>query len=97
MNVIKNPAFTGLFNVNPVTLDSPLLQESRVPPDKNNWSPSVGLAYASAFDRGPLGWLLGNRKSSIRMGYGIGYDSYNITSNMAAVAPQWWPTIRHRP
>ncbi|MDQ1469826.1 MAG: hypothetical protein QOJ99_1306, partial [Bryobacterales bacterium] len=90
MNVILNPVFTGLFNVNPTTLDSPLFHVSKVPGDKNNFGPSLGLAYSPSADRGDLlGKLLGNRKSVLRAGYGIGYDSYfnNITSNMVASAP----------
>src|SRR5204863_5715890 len=89
MNVILNPVFSGLFNVNPVTLDSPLFHSNKVDPDKNNWAPSLGLAYSPVFDSGWLGKLIGNRKSVWRMGYGIGYDSYfnNITSNMVAGAP----------
>ena len=38
---------------------------------------------------GILQWLFGERKTSFRAGYGVGYDSYfnNITSNAAAAAP----------
>ena len=90
MNVIINPVYTGLFNVNPVTLDSPLFHPSKVDSDANNWSPTIGLAYSPAADSGFLGTLLGHRKSVFRMGYGMGYDSFynNITSNMVAGAPQ---------
>jgi hypothetical protein len=89
MNVIFNPVYTGLFNVDPVTLDSPLAHPSSVDPDLNNWSPTVGLAYSPSSDSGLLGWLFGNHKASFRVGYGLGYDSYfnNITSNMVAAAP----------
>ncbi|MDX1981827.1 MAG: carboxypeptidase regulatory-like domain-containing protein [Bryobacteraceae bacterium] len=89
MNVILNPVYSGLFNVDPVTRDSPLFRPNKVDGDYNNFSPNVGLAYSPAFDSGTLGWLFGNRKSVFRMGYGIGYDSYfnNITSNMVAGAP----------
>jgi hypothetical protein len=89
MNVILNPVYTGLFNVDPVTLDSPLYHRNRVDADKNNWSPTLGLAYSPAFDSGVLGSLFGHRKSVFRMGYGMGYDSFynNITSNMVAGAP----------
>jgi outer membrane receptor protein involved in Fe transport len=89
MNVIFNPVYTGLFNVDPVTLDSPLVHPSSVDPDRNNWSPTVGLAYSPSADSGLPGWLLGNHKASLRVGYGLGYDSYfnNITSNMVAGAP----------
>ena len=89
MNVTLNPVFTGLFNVDPITLDSPLFHPNKVNPDYNNWAPSVGVAYSPVFDNGWLGQLFGNRKSSFRLGYGIGYDSYfnNITSNIVAGAP----------
>jgi hypothetical protein len=89
MNVTFNPVFTGLFNVDPVTLDSPLFHPNKVDPDRNNWSPSLGLAYSPSATSGLKGWLFGDRKSSIRLGYGIGYDSYynNITSNILAAAP----------
>jgi Carboxypeptidase regulatory-like domain len=42
--------------------------------DKNNWGPRVGFAYSPEFDSGLLGSLFGNGKSSIRGGFGIGYD-----------------------
>jgi outer membrane receptor protein involved in Fe transport len=89
MDVIFNPVYTGLFNVDPVTLDSPLAHPSSVDSDLNNWSPTVGLAYSPSSDSGFLGWLFGSHKASFRVGYGIGYDSYfnNITSNMVAGAP----------
>src|SRR5207249_1769344 len=90
MNVVLNPVYSGLFNVDPVTLDSPLLHPNKVEPDNNNWGPTVGLAYSPAADSGWRGKLLGNRKSVFRIGYAMGYDSYfnNITSNMVAGAPQ---------
>jgi hypothetical protein len=89
MNVIHNPVFTGLFNVDPVTLESRLFEPSKVEPDRNNWAPTLGVAYSPAFSSGWLGKLFGNRASVFRMGYSMGYDSYynNITSNMAAFAP----------
>jgi len=89
MNVIPAPAFTGLFNIDPVTLTGPFGQPNKVSDDKNNFSPMVGIAYAPTFESGPVRWLFGRRKTSFRAGYGIGYDSYfnNITSNAAASAP----------
>lgn len=89
MNVIPAPAYVGLFNVDPVTLDSPFGKPNKVAADKNNFSPMVGVAWSPSFDNGILGMLLGDRKSSIRAGYGIGYDSFfnNITSNAVATAP----------
>ena len=89
MNVIPAPAFTGLFNIDPVTLTGPFGLPNKVNDDKNNFSPSIGIAYAPHFESGILQWLFGQRKTSFRSGYGIGYDSYfnNITSNAAASAP----------
>lgn len=89
MNVVPAPAFTGLFNIDPTTLTGPFGQPNKVSDDKNNFSPMVGIAYAPAFEGGLLRWLFGDRKTSFRTGYGIGYDSYfnNITSNVSATAP----------
>ena len=89
MNVVTNPVFTGLFTVNPVTLDSPLFHANKVPGDKNNFGPSLGLAWSPAASSGLIGKLTGDKKLVFRLGWGIGYDSYfnNITSNMVAGAP----------
>jgi hypothetical protein len=89
MNVMLNPVYTGLFNVDPVTLRSPLHEPNSVLGDKNNFSPTFGLAYSPDFDSGPLAWLFAKRKGVLRMGYAMGYDSYfnNMTSNMVASAP----------
>jgi hypothetical protein len=89
MNVIPAPAFTGLYNIDPVTLTGPFGQPNKVDDDKNNFSPSIGIAYAPSFESGILHWLFGDRKTSFRSGYGVGYDSYfnNITSNASASAP----------
>jgi hypothetical protein len=88
-NVIPYPAYTGLFNIDPVTFTGPFGQPNRIQDDKNNFSPMIGIAYAPSFENGVLGWVFGNRKTSFRTGYGIGYDSYfnNITSNSAAASP----------
>ena len=45
--------------------------------------------YSAIYRKGVTGWLFGDRKTSFRSGYGLGYDSYfnNITSNAAASAP----------
>lgn len=42
--------------------------------DKNNWGPRVGFAYSPRFTSGLLGNLFGDAKSSIRGGFGVGYD-----------------------
>jgi Carboxypeptidase regulatory-like domain/TonB-dependent Receptor Plug Domain/TonB dependent receptor len=91
VNSIATPAFTGLFNINPNTFTGPYNQPNSVAADKNNFSPSIGLAYSP--ENG--GWLLGNKKSVIRAGYNIGYDSFfnNISSNAATSAPNVVSTL----
>ena len=42
--------------------------------DYNNFSPRVGVAYTPRFASGPLGWLTGNGKMTIRSGYSLVYD-----------------------
>ena len=89
INSIRTAAFTGLFNVNPVTLQGPYSQPSKVANDNNNWAPTIGIAYSPSFTSGVLGRVFGDRKSVIRSGYQIGYDSFfnNIASNAATSAP----------
>ncbi len=88
-NSLRTPAFTGLFNVDPITRQGPFSQPNKVAADKNNFAPSVGLAYAPSFSSGVLGFIFGEKKSVIRAGYNIGYDSFfnNIASNAAASSP----------
>jgi len=43
-------------------------------PDKNNWAPRVGFAYAPSFEKGLLGKIFGDRKTSIRGGGAIVYE-----------------------
>src|SRR6185295_8781985 len=74
MNVVLTPVYSGLYTVNPSTLDSPLFHPNKVEADNNNWGPTVGLAYSPSADSGLMGRLLGNRKSVFRMGYAIGYE-----------------------
>ncbi len=89
VNSVRTAAFTGLFNVDPVTLQGPYSQPSRAASDNNNWAPTVGIAYSPSFKNGVLGFLFGERKSVIRTGYQIGYDSFfnNIASNAASSSP----------
>ena len=88
-NTLRTPAFTGLFNVNPTTLDGPFGRPNQVAPDNNNFAPTVGIAYSPSFTDGFLGRLFGEKKSVIRAGYQIGYDSFfnNIASNAATSSP----------
>jgi hypothetical protein len=86
---IRTAAFTGLFNVDPVTFTGPFSEPNTVKPDKNNFSPTIGIAYSPSFEHGWLGHLFGNKRSVIRGGYQIGYDSFfnNIASNAQTSSP----------
>lgn len=88
-NSIGTPAFTGLFNVDPITRTGPYSQPNQVKKDNNNFAPAVGIAYSPSYSEGIRGFLFGEKKSVIRAGYQIGYDSFfnNITSNAVASSP----------
>lgn len=88
-NSLRTPAFTGLFNVDPITRTGPFSQPNEVQADKNNFAPSVGFAYSPSFSSGVLGFIFGEKKAVIRGGYNIGYDSFfnNIASNAVASSP----------
>ena len=66
------------------------------PPDKNNFSPRVGIAYSPNYDRG-FGKMLfgGANKSVIRAGYGLYYDQVlvGIFEQAAFVTPAFSPNI----
>jgi outer membrane receptor protein involved in Fe transport len=89
MNSLKKSSYSGLFNVDPVTALGPYIAPTKVDPDKNNWAPAVGIVYAPSYTSGLLGKLFGDRKTVIRTGYQIGYDSFfnNIASNAAVATP----------
>ncbi|HXJ41205.1 MAG TPA: TonB-dependent receptor [Bryobacteraceae bacterium] len=89
INSLRTPAYTGLFNVNPATLDGPWNKPNSVKPDNNNFAPSLGLAWSPTSARGLLGKLVGEKKTVVRAGYSIGYDSFynNIASNAATSSP----------
>jgi outer membrane receptor protein involved in Fe transport len=89
INSIRTAAFTGLFNVDPVTLQGPYQQPSKVADDNNNWAPTIGIAYSPSFKNGVLGYLFGDKRTVLRSGYQIGYDSFfnNIASNAATSSP----------
>jgi hypothetical protein len=89
INSIRTVAFTGLFNVDPVTLDGPYQDPNEVRPDKNNIAPTIGIAYSPSFTDGWLGRIFGDKRTVIRAGYQIGYDSFfnNIASNAATSSP----------
>jgi Carboxypeptidase regulatory-like domain/TonB-dependent Receptor Plug Domain len=89
-NTLRTPAFTGLFNINNSNITTgPYSQPNQVPPDNNNFAPTFGVAYAPSYRDGLLGGLFGERKTVIRAGYQIGYDSFfnNIASNAAVSSP----------
>lgn len=89
INTLQTAAFTGLFNVDPVTFAGPYSQPNEVEDDNNNFAPTIGVAYSPAFESGILGRIFGNRQTVIRMGYQMGYDSFfnNIASNAATSSP----------
>ena len=88
-NSLRTPAYTGLFNVDPITRAGAFSQPNQVAKDTNNFSPSVGFAYTPSYSGGIGGFIFGEKKSVIRAGYNIGYDSFfnNIASNAAASSP----------
>jgi hypothetical protein len=88
-NTLKTAAFTGLFNVDPVTRLGPYALPNKVQKDTNNFSPIVGFAYAPKNVHGPLRLLFGGDRTVFRAGYHIGYDSFfnNIASNAATSSP----------
>lgn len=95
INSIRTPAYTGLFNVDPVTLQGPFSQPNSVEGDKNNFSPAIGIAYSPSFTSGWMGKIFGDRKSVFRSGYQIGYDSFfnNIASNAQTSSPNVVATL----
>ena len=88
-NTLRTPAFTGNFNLNPTTQTGPFNQPNKVKSDNNNFAPTIGIAWAPSFESGVLGALFGEKKSVMRAGYQIGYDTFfnNIASNAAASSP----------
>ncbi|MCI0661733.1 MAG: TonB-dependent receptor [Acidobacteria bacterium] len=81
----KDPA-TALWRQS-IPLDqriNPLL-----PTDSNNWAPRLGFVYSPQVVGGPLGFLLGKDKTTLRGGFGIAYDAtfYNLLLNISTAAP----------
>jgi hypothetical protein len=95
MNSVNKAAFSGLFNVNPVSFTGPFSEFTKAGADNNNWAPSVGLAYSPAARGGLPGRLPAERKSVIRAGYQVGYDTFfnNIASNVQASSPNLVSTL----
>jgi TonB dependent receptor len=94
-NTLRTPAYTGLFNVDPVTRRGPFSEPNSVAPDNNNVAPSIGFAFSPSYSDGIGGFLFGERRTVIRAGYNIGYDSFfnNIASNAAASSPNQVVTL----
>ncbi len=95
MNCLYKASWSGLFNVDPATAKGPYLDPTKVDPDKNNWSPTVGIAWSPSATSGLLGMLLGEKMTVIRTGYQIGYDSFfnNIASNAKTATPNVIATL----
>ncbi len=95
MNSLYKASWSGLFNVDPVTATGPYMDPTKVDPDKNNWSPTVGIAWSPSATSGLLGMLLGEKMTVIRTGYQIGYDSFfnNIASNAKTATPNVIATL----
>lgn len=89
VNSVITSAFTGLFNVNPVTRLGPYALPNKTKADKNNFAPTVGIAWAPSYEGGLGGALFGQKRSVLRAGYQITYDSFfnNIASNAASSSP----------
>jgi hypothetical protein len=50
--------------------------------DYGNVAPRASLAWNPGFGSGFMGHLLGNKKTVVRMGYGIGYDRVNTVQSV---------------
>jgi outer membrane receptor protein involved in Fe transport len=89
INSLRTAAFTGLFNIDPVTLTGPFSEPNKVESDNNNFAPTFGLAYSPSFENGFMRRVFGERETVFRMGYQVGYDSFfnNIASNAATSSP----------
>ena len=89
INTLRTAAFTGLFNIDPVTLTGPFSQPNKVDNDNNNFAPTFGLAYSPSYESGFMRRLFGDRETVFRFGYQLGYDSFfnNIASNAATSSP----------
>jgi outer membrane receptor protein involved in Fe transport len=89
LDSLRTSAFTGLFNVDPVTFAGPYSEPNRTQRDNNNFGPTLGLAYSPSYKNGFLARLFGDKQSVIRAGYQVGYDSFfnNIASNAQTSSP----------
>ena len=81
-NAFRYPAFAGFDPAN-------FLVPNKVEEDNNNFGPIVGFAYSPSFDEGIGGFIFGNKKSALRAGFQVSYDTFfnNLLSNIAADSP----------
>lgn len=88
-NSLRTPAFTGAFNVDPVTRQGPFSEANSIEADNNNFAPTLGINISPSYTDGILGRLVGDKRTVLRAGYQIGYESFfnNIASNAAASSP----------
>lgn len=95
VNSIAKASWSGLFNVDPVTLAGPYSKPSGINRDLNNFAPMFGIAYAPEAQSGPLSWIFGQKKGVFRAGYGVGYESFfnNIASNAQTSTPNTIATL----
>jgi hypothetical protein len=77
-------ANSGLF-FNPTLSYIPLKNSGRTDVfnvDYGNVAPRVALAWSPSFSGGPLGHFFGEKKTVIRVGYGINYDRVNTVQSV---------------
>jgi hypothetical protein len=89
INSVNTAAFTGLFNVDPVTRLGPYALPNDADKDNNNFAPTFGIAWSPSYEHGIAGALFGQKRTVFRAGYQITYDSFfnNIASNAASSSP----------
>ncbi len=66
VNSVNTAAFTGLFNVDPVTRLGPYALPNDAETDNNNFAPTLGFAYSPSFEGGIGGFLFGQRRTVVR-------------------------------
>jgi len=79
LNAKRQAALNGDV-VNPVVGYVPIKATGRkypYDPDYTNWGPRLAVAWNPVFSNGPLGRLLGNKKSVIRAGWARAFDRIN--------------------
>lgn len=60
------------------------------PADKNNFAPRIGIAWSPEAESGWLRTLLGDRKTSIRVGWGVFYEAmYGFSASQNTATQPW--------